>query len=257
MSKYYIAPTNTNSIFAVTRNPDMRFSLREKLANRVIGQTEKIALDNCKKVGLSLYDVISDALRFTQIWSSLGMSEREILRCRQSIHDFSNNASLKKLELLKNIQSFVLLLNINLAIINMMVNDVSQGDILLYLFTPRFLQGKFETTLMDCQERPRIQGKFGWIELPGLTTKNVLQNSINVLTFEDIKEIAEFLRRRENEQLITNIYITAVASLQDKNLKCINSKELFKAFTGDSQLADFILSSMYLHHNSIAFLMKD
>lgn len=208
-------------------------------------------------IGVNIYFVLSDALRLHTMWERIGVSVNELTACRQSIHNLCEGINLSRLNILfEDMCSFILRLNRHLAVLNILLNNSGLNMMRFKLFATDLITTKFDDVYTRCLASKSGRRGFQMSKLPG-SEKEFMFKGVNVVSAEDVEDIARYLRNDLNDVMLTGLYAEYIGNLHIDILKSINVRQFFTAFKNGNKVASEIMVLLYFNHNGIATIYKE
>lgn len=250
MMTYIIAPTTTNSLFAILEYPELRFLISDKIRHSVNSS-------EYSSIGVGLYETLTDAVGMGRMWSRIGINYKDILGCLQSVQSIGESiTSSKVMNQLQDIRKVVLPLNTFLGVLDLLMNGYTEEFCNLELVVSTPLQKDFDSLMELCYSNRVVASRMGLSKLEGATTP-LMKNGINIIDDEMYESIGEFLLRSENHQLWVKLLSKYVGALEYSSLQCINVREFSKAVLNEKKSAVRVMVKFYLAANGYATLFRN
>lgn len=250
---FYITQSTNNSLFSVMLYPDHKFLISDKLQLAIRARHPD---GEAADVGISLYFVINDALTFPRLWNQLGVREDTLFRCRQGIHNVGERISgCNYKPALRDMRELVLILNQQLAILELLINDPFLSLFRLKLFVPEEIQKALE--IIYARAASTVAGSKDMdMRMVEGCSRALMRNAPNVLTEKDITQLHSYLCKDKGAAVITEICAKYLGSLSSDKLKYINMKKLMQEFINSNPVAIDIVVKLYLLHCGIPVIYK-
>lgn len=242
-----VAKSTNNSLFATRLYPELRFLIGSKLKAALARYN-----DHC--ISINLFELLSDAVGFGDLWARLGVDYTELLDGITCIQSLSEGITTDKVQVsIKHLRDLIVKINMLISSIELMLNNPQPSAIIIDLVLNTRLQRQFERLGRLCSESPAAAKRMQVAEIAGSTCK-FMHAGVNVLTRESYEQLGEFLATEESCLRQTETLAQVIEKLNRQQLQCVNVRAFTEELSSRNAVAKQVMAKAYLSTQGIAFV---